>query len=255
MSGKIKGGYKNVSLKGVDLIGASPEVDGLYDALINSYDKPIQLCNIIIDGVKKKNAFVQVKKDGNYVIVENLYGYKLTIGNDNAIGVSQAIPEELPDASEASEGDALLLDAQKKPVWGKFKLEDIVDKDGHKRFVEGDIVGNEISGITWEYGKWSLSGSHMLIVLSGSLTNEVTINYQSFAEWEIPDWIYQKIKIITSNIIEFKSVLAYAENQSSQSMNVLFRKLALNKLSVYLNNSITLTANRNFRIEFDLLID
>lgn len=90
MSAKIKGGYKNVSLKGVDLIGASPEVDGLYDALINSYEKPIQLCNIVIDGVKKKNAFVQVKKDGSYVIVENLYGYKLTIGSDNAIGVENS---------------------------------------------------------------------------------------------------------------------------------------------------------------------
>lgn len=96
MANKIKGGYKNVSLKGVDLIGASPEVDGLYDALINSYDKPIQLCNIVIDGVKKKNAFVQVKKDGSYVIVENLYGYKLTIGSDNAIGVSDAIPVVKP---------------------------------------------------------------------------------------------------------------------------------------------------------------
>lgn len=114
---KIKGGYKNVSLKGVDLIGASPEVDGLHDALLNSYDKPIQLCNIVIDGAKKKNAFVQVKKDGNYVIVENLYGYKLTIGLDNAIGVSKAIPDELPDVSEASQGDALVLDAQKNPVW------------------------------------------------------------------------------------------------------------------------------------------
>ena len=92
MAKLIKGGYKNVSLNNVDLATNNLVVDGLYNKLNDSYGKPIQLCGVVIDNVKKKNAFVQISKDVNSgnIIVENIYGLKLTITNQDAISVENA---------------------------------------------------------------------------------------------------------------------------------------------------------------------
>ena len=45
-------------------------------------------------------------------------------------------------------------------------FERIVDKDGHKRFIEGEIeLADSITYLTNLYGKWSLSGSHLMLVI------------------------------------------------------------------------------------------
>ena len=47
------------------------------------------------------------------------------------------------------------------------KMEDIVDADGHKRFIEGNVTPANIIGENdIQYAKWSLSGSHLMIVLA-----------------------------------------------------------------------------------------
>ena len=51
-------------------------------------------------------------------------------------------------------------------------FENIVDKDGHKRFIEGDITFENITGVSKVYGKWSLSGNHLMIVICPKLIME-----------------------------------------------------------------------------------
>ena len=92
-----KGGYKIVSLHKIDLLGESLVLAGIYLALINSYDKPIMLSDINIDGEIKKDALVQAEKGQNKVTIKNLYGYDLEISNEDAINVSESsIGIELP---------------------------------------------------------------------------------------------------------------------------------------------------------------
>ena len=133
----------------------------------------------------------------------------------------------------------------------------LVDAQGHPRFIEGDITLNEVAGVSKLYGKWSLSGSHLLIVLCLEFADESVIsNGVNFADIELPEWIYDKVAVVwsTDAIIRQSNVPLYADDWSTQSLTFLLAK-ANNYLTIYGLNNLTLTAKRKVRLAFDLLID
>lgn len=132
-------------------------------------------------------------------------------------------------------------------------LENIEDAQGHKRFIEGDITLDEISGLTQRYGKWSLSGSHLLIVVAGTLANTTQLNGK-IASLNLPKWIVDKIQIIYGIAVVRQTDYAYANDGSSnQTMLDVLAKQS-NEIQIH-TYSITASAERQFRIQFDLLID
>lgn len=146
-------------------------------------------------------------------------------------------------------------------VGGNAKLfENIVDKDGHLRFIEGngavatDIHINE-EGL---YCKWSLSGSHLMFVLAGSFDSGTSIPSGTFASFELPKWIMDKIYPVFSSRVEIKEVALYNEDWSTEdSKLVLVLTKATNSLMSFINvqTGFTITKDRSFRIQCDLLID
>lgn len=132
-------------------------------------------------------------------------------------------------------------------------FESMTDKNGHKRFIEGDITINTITGLTQKYGKWSLSGTHLLIVLACEIANETVLTSQFLASVNIPKWILNKIYPIFSTNVMRTNVSCWAENYTSQSLSINLIKDSTN-LKIQCGG-LTLTATRNFRIQFDLLID
>lgn len=136
-------------------------------------------------------------------------------------------------------------------------FENIVDAQGNKRFIEGDISLLETAeeGIAKTYGKWSLSGTHLLIVLGLSLPNTLEIVSGRKAILTLPKWVYDKIVVLFSaSIVDYKGYVAYADDYSTQNVNVYLQKYTDNALTMYFNG-LTLTADRKVRIAFDLLID
>lgn len=138
----------------------------------------------------------------------------------------------------------------------KKDITTLVDKDGHPRFIEGDINIPEIEGVTKEYGKWSLSGSHLLIVLAISIVDTTALTTRTIASFDgLPQWVIDKCIPTFSNAIDYKAFNLFASNLSSQNIGVYLRKPTTSSLDIYLANNITLTADRTGRIAFDLLID
>lgn len=136
-------------------------------------------------------------------------------------------------------------------------FEHIVDKDGHKRFVEGDITIETIAGVTQTYGKWSLSGSHLMIVLALDVANGTEIASGSILAKikNIPAWIMSKIVVLFSTYaLDRKSFAFYGSDYTSQSVFINLLKVADDELDIQSSN-LTLTAVRKVRIQFDLLID
>ena len=136
-------------------------------------------------------------------------------------------------------------------------FEEIIDKDGHKRFIDSD--GNVYEVITNSYCKWSLSGTHLLLVLAGTIPDEGVIPaYHSLALFEdIPSWVLDKIvPVWASTNIERKTIDVLGDDWTSQELPALLQK-SDNKLIILLNKGtdFTATADRHFRVEFDLLID
>lgn len=132
-------------------------------------------------------------------------------------------------------------------------FENIVDKDGHKRFVDFDITTEEITGLTFTYAKASLSGSHLLIVLAGNCQNESEISSR-LASFELPKWIYDKLAPVFLTEVDRKTVIMWASDFTTQQISMTLNKGGNNIINIY-TNTLTLTKDRSFRLAFDLLID
>ena len=133
-------------------------------------------------------------------------------------------------------------------------FEDIVDKDGHPRFIEGDVVlKNPITGVEMLYGKWSLSGTHLMIVACLSVADTTTITYGSIIELTLPEWVHNKIAPLYSQAVDTKNFNAFASNGTSQNVASYLLKVSNNKLEI--ETGFTATADRVIRYAYDLLID
>ena len=133
-------------------------------------------------------------------------------------------------------------------------FEDIKDKDGHSRFIEGDIDTDTITGITKLFGKWALSGTHLLIVFAESISNGTTTEFAKHGSMNIPSWVFDKLVPIYSDVITRGPMNYYANDGSSQNAVVYLIKGSGGVVDINIA-SLTATANRQGRIQFDLLID
>lgn len=154
------------------------------------------------------------------------------------------------------EGDMSIDEDSKVAIF-----ENIVDKDGHNRFIECDIelLSNLPSGTEKLYGKWSLSGSHLMIVVAFSLVNGAVMTAgtsSSFiADIVIPEWIYNKIVPLYSNIIAPYTVFkAFGSGGVTQNIEIRCIKQSENTLRIDSYN-FTASDDRTIRVQFDLLID
>ena len=136
------------------------------------------------------------------------------------------------------------------------KMEDIVDADGHKRFQEWEGVRGTIpEGVTLTYNKASLSGSHLMLVIAGSIANGTQIlNGHVFSNFSLPNWIMDKIvPVWQDHFIEVKNLTLRSDDWTSQSMNNVLAKYG--NIQITASGDLTLTADRSFRLQYDLLID
>lgn len=83
----MKGGYKIINLKNLDL---TPEIgvtiDGIYQAVANEFKKQLMLADVKIDGKKQTENFVisdYVSENETYTI--KAYGGTITITNKDVV--------------------------------------------------------------------------------------------------------------------------------------------------------------------------
>jgi len=136
-------------------------------------------------------------------------------------------------------------------------IEALVDDSGNPRFIEGDGVPLfEIpQGVKISYAKWSLSGTHLMIVLAGEIANGTVLASQSIRyKYEMPAYILDKIiPTISSNSIELKDIMLWGASFTNQALT--FRAYKESEYVAITCGGLTLTADRTFRVQFDLLID
>lgn len=133
-------------------------------------------------------------------------------------------------------------------------IEALVDDSGNPRFIEGDGVPATIEGFTSTYCKWSLSGTHLMLVLAGNAENATTLSgfIVSFA---LPEYIMNKIYPIFSSEINRLNITLWGDDFSTQASYIQLLKDANEKYLYFNIPSLTLTKKRSFRVQFDLLID
>ena len=138
----------------------------------------------------------------------------------------------------------------------KKDIATLVDSAGHDRFIEGDIdLRNTLpTGITKTFGKWSLSGTHLLIVVALDIDNAVEITSGSvICDILLPAWIKDKIVAVFGTNVLVSNQLFWNQDISNQTTNIYLRKQDGNIMIV--SGALTTTKARSTRIAFDLLID
>ena len=83
-----KGGYQLISLLGI-VITTLTAVPGIYERLVKSHGKPILVTDINVGGSKQNDIFVTPKLVSGDYVLENVYGYDLTIDDDDSIVVTE----------------------------------------------------------------------------------------------------------------------------------------------------------------------
>ena len=143
--------------------------------------------------------------------------------------------------------------ANKEYVDDYLLLENIKDRNNNYRFIEGNGTPSVLEGVNITYVKWSLSGTHLMFVLVGNIANGTPFG-NFVVDFNLPAWIRNKIAPVFSDKLEYKTIQAYANDYTNQ--NITF---SLNKSSNYIRISkegtTNITADRMFKIQFDLLID
>ena len=133
--------------------------------------------------------------------------------------------------------------------------ENFNDSHGNARFVEGTCEINDanFSG-TVTYNKWSLSGTHLMIVIAGTINagDYSTDDLFLLTTSDIPSWILNKISPVSLSYIEFKQIELWVD------WNITYFDLEIKKgdyLSIAPSHAQTVSANSKFRLQLDYLID
>jgi len=132
-------------------------------------------------------------------------------------------------------------------------MENIVDSKGRKRFIEGILTVHEQTGMQIDTSEWSLSGTHLMILLSGKFEDASTITGK-LATVVLPQWILDKISPLANILVDYKPIVIFNGDLSSNQTMIF--NLSKDSTGLYIRcNSITMSAKRYFRIQFDCLIN
>ena len=137
------------------------------------------------------------------------------------------------------------------------QLEGVLDKDGHNRFIEGNLIPETVSGVSPSYYKWSLSGTHLMIVFvfeaDTNIASETTL-----ATINVPTWILNKIQAIASGttVVTYKEVIGRTFGTAENYQKDLFVLIKDDGQLQIISSAITVPGTSTvYRIQFDLLID
>lgn len=145
------------------------------------------------------------------------------------------------------------LDNEIKSV--KKDITTLVDANGNDRFIEGPITLAEgQTQIEVSFGKWSLSGTHLMLVIAGQIKASSSFSdYDALFDIELPSWILDKIIPVKSTYVDFKTITGIDSEWASQQINVSLLKDTA-KLEVQHTGIKAYTYATDFRLVFDILI-
>ena len=139
-------------------------------------------------------------------------------------------------------------------------FENIKDRNGHNRFIEGDITNKIDNDLTITYGKWSLSGTHLIIVLSGTFpAYTIFDNNRQLVYVTLPEWVGNKIGSIDGTVAFINANVARTNNAYVNELEVTayIQKTSASTLRIAIlpKTSVTPINETFIRFNFDLLID
>lgn len=201
-------------------------------------------------------------KCGDVIIKEDASGehaYIVSYRGETGIYLTYTDASVVETQSYDLVDDAWVYNSEDKTDILNPRLESIKDKDGHSRFIEGNLtLRSELEGsMTLKYGKWSLSGSHLLIVLACDVVaNYVLSDGYYLTILDLPQWIVDKIVPIRDETIDTKGYYAYTNAWTMVSKTLTLQKrdgrIQIRNMT---GNTTFPSSASSFRVVFDVNID
>jgi len=139
-----KGGYALISLHGVDLTGENIVIAGLYQALTKSFLKRVVLCDVVINDEKQNEIGITVTAVDGDLVIDDVYGYKLTVTDEDAVTVSEVTDDIKSIVEDLVEGGT--LDNAKPIFFHPIRIE----SSSSKFRLVGTILNNSNAALTGE---------------------------------------------------------------------------------------------------------
>ena len=127
----------------------------------------------------------------------------------------------------------------------------VYDRRGNHLFVEDDITMETLEGVTQTYGRWSLCGTHLMIVLAFQIANGTTIS-GNIANINLPAWVKAKIVPLYATYVSVNSFQSIGAGTDVNYTCALHKDNGDIKI---LASEKTAARDENLRVQFDLLID
>ena len=208
------------------------------------------------------SADIEPLKAGDIVIKKDSSGnhpYVVTFRNPTGICLTYSDAYCVETQSYDKVDGEWVYNSEDKTIYAEPAMENIVDEDGHKRFIEGDIELKDELGNTLEnvYGKWSLSGTHLMLVLCLRTDENTTISSQVITkDISLPKWVRDKIVPTFANYVEIKSFTGRDDSVgNATTISAALLKGSGGQINIGLAQGITHSVALNVRVAFDLLID
>ena len=123
----IKGGYKIIDFKGTELGSTAVEISGIYNQIVDDYNKPIMVSGVSISGELQDDAYASVSNSEDGLTL-TVYDGVITVTDDDEVTFTSAMSNvelaeeinDLIDGLESKEWTAQIYDAEtyKRDVTG-----------------------------------------------------------------------------------------------------------------------------------------
>lgn len=140
----IKGGYKIVNFKGAALSGTAVSLSGIYDQIVDDYDKPVMVSGVSLNGDIMDDAYAGVQEkvagDLSKSVELTVYGGIITVTEDDEVSFTVAkTPAELAaeignlEDLETTDKDSLVdavNEVKRKSNIQNIQLSDLIIPEG-----------------------------------------------------------------------------------------------------------------------------
>lgn len=243
--------------------------EGSIDDLLKVLEKlPSSFADEVLKDMQKHFIYdYDGELKGLYNFTEGDFGMGIIIGKtrtnqpvEEVEGFEDAVKVVLDD--DVNLGGDVAVEGDLTVSGDAVIFENITDADGHQRFIEGDVTSLLSDSITTKYAKWSLSGTHLMIVFAFENTSGSDV---TLAQWDklfeindLPEWVMNKIVgIVTGdNLVTTGDLYPFgATAQAVITRDVYLNKQSTTKLTCPSAVAIPFYNGNAYRIQYDLVID
>lgn len=204
------------------------------------------------------NSQIDLLRCGDYLVKKDASGehaYKVTFKSDTGMCITYHDAYCVETQSYDKVDGNWVYNSEDKTIIAEPQMENIVDGDGHKRFVDGEITYiNQVEGMECVYNKWSLSGTHLMVVFALKTNDALNLTSGTYGSFQLPAWVHNKIVAIQGSNIAQAKVLWWDNSQLQTQDGLAYIQKSSDTIYIYVS-AVNLTSAKTGRIAFDLLID